>query len=94
MKLKFEWDPAKATANWKKHGGSFALPKTVSKDPFSVEFVDDREDYGEERLVIIGVVEGQALLYVAHTERDDRIRLIPARRATQYEQNEYFRENS
>jgi len=45
MKLEFEWDPAKATVDWEKHGVSFELATTAFKDPFAIEFVDDREDY-------------------------------------------------
>ena len=94
MKLKFEWHEAKAAANWQAHGVSFELATTVFKDPFAIELVDDREDYGETRFLTLGMAEGQVLLYVAYTEREDRIRLISARRATQYEQDEYFRQNS
>ena len=79
-------------ANLRAHGVSFALASTVFKDPFAIELVDDREDYGEERLVIIGMAEGRVLLFVAHTERTDRIRIISARRATQYEQDSYFQQ--
>ena len=53
---------------------TFELAKTVFKDPFAVERVDDREDYGEERFVIVGLAEGQVLLFVAYTEREQRIR--------------------
>lgn len=94
MKLEFEWDDAKAEANWRNHGVSFELAKTVFNDPFAIERVDDREDYGEERFVIIGMAEGHVLLFVAYTERDQRIRLISARRVTQYEQEDYFRQNA
>jgi uncharacterized protein len=58
MKLKFEWDDAKAQANLKTHGVSFDVAKTVFQDPFAIERLDDREDYGEERFVIISRVEG------------------------------------
>jgi putative transcriptional regulator len=34
------------------------LAKTVFKDPFAIELVDDREDYGKERFVIAGMAEG------------------------------------
>jgi uncharacterized DUF497 family protein len=54
MKLKFEWDPAKAEANWKKHGVSFELAKEVFRDPFAIQRADERADYAEERFVIIG----------------------------------------
>ena len=53
-----------------------------------------REDYGEERFVIIGMAEGQVLLFVAYTEREERIRSITARRVTQHEQDDYFRQNA
>ena len=35
--LKFEWDDAKAQANWSAHGVSFDLAKTVFRDPFAIE---------------------------------------------------------
>ena len=76
------------------HGVGFDLAKTVFKDPFAIERLDDREDYGEERFVIIGTAEGNVVLFVAYTERRDRIRIISARRATQNEQDDYFRQNS
>ena len=61
---------------------------------FAIERVDDREDYGEERLSSSAKAEGEVLLFVAYTEREQRIRLISARRVTQYEQEDYFRQNA
>jgi len=92
--LEFAWDDAKAKANLRAHGVSFELAKAVFKDPFAVELVDDREDYGEERFVIIGMAERKALLFVAFTEREEGIRIISARRATRDEQNHYFKQNA
>jgi uncharacterized DUF497 family protein len=93
MKLKFEWDAAKAEANWKKHGVSFELAREVFRDPFAVLRVDERANYGEERFVIIGAAANKILLAVAYTEREGSIRLISARRATQHEQDDYLLEN-
>ena len=93
MKQKFEWDGSKASTNWRRHGVSFELAMTVFRDPFAVERFDDREDYGEQRFVLIGMAEGQILLFVAYTEREERIRIISARRATQNEEDDYFRQN-
>jgi len=73
MTLKFEWNKSKAKDNYAKHGVSFELAKKVFKDPFAVEFLDDRQDYGEERFVTIGIVDSH-ILYVAYTERKDVIR--------------------
>lgn len=94
MKLEFEWDRRKAAANLRMHGVSFELAKTVFRDPFGVERIDDREPYAEERFLTIGMGAGEILLFVVHTEREDRIRIISARRATQYEQDDYFRQNA
>jgi uncharacterized DUF497 family protein len=94
MKVEFEWYDAEAEANLQDHGVSFDLAKTVFKDPFAVERLDDREDYGEERFVIIGMAEGHVLLFVAYTERGERIRMTSARRATQHEQDDYYRQNA
>ena len=92
--MEFEWHDAKAEANLKAHGVDFELAKTVFKDPFAIERLDDREDYGEERFVLVGMAEGQVLLFVAYGEREERIRIISARRATQHEQDDYFSQNA
>jgi uncharacterized DUF497 family protein len=94
MNLEFEWHKAKAEANFRRHGVSFDLATTVFKDPFAVELVDDREEHGEERFVIIGMADDKVLLFVAYTEREERIRIISARRATQNEQDHYFQQNA
>jgi len=62
-------------------------------DKFAVEWIDEREDYGEERSVLLGMTDGQ-LLYVAYTERGDAIRIISARRATRHEHDIYYRQNA
>ena len=92
--LEFDWHDAKADANLQSHGVSFDLAMTVFRDPFAVDRLDDREGYGEERFVIIGMAEGNVVLFVAYTEREERIRIISARRATQYEQDDYFRQST
>jgi uncharacterized DUF497 family protein len=91
--LNFEWNKSKARDNFAKHGVSFELAKRVFDDPFAVEFLDDREDYDEERFVIMGMVDRQ-ILFVAYAERKVAIRIISARRATKHEQEIYNEENS
>ena len=89
----FEWDEAKAADNYAKHGLSFELAVKVFRDPFGIERLDDREDYGEDRFILIGIAEG-ALLTVVYTERNGRIRIISARQATKREEDDYFVENN
>ena len=89
----FEWDEAKAAENYAKHGVSFELAIKVFEDPFGIERLDDREDYGEDRFILIGTADGVALT-VVYTERNGRIRIISARQATKHEQDDYFIENN
>jgi uncharacterized protein len=92
MNLQFQWNKSKAKDNYAKHGVSFEFAKKVFEDPFAVEFLDERQDYDEERFVIIGAAE-RRILFVAYTERKEVIRIISARRATRYEQEIYLEEN-
>lgn len=89
----FEWDKAKAAANEAKHGVSFELAALAFKDPFAIERIDDRRQYGEERFILIGMAK-DVVLFVVYTERAVRIRLISARRATKQEHDDYVEQNS
>jgi uncharacterized DUF497 family protein len=88
----FEWDDAKAAANLAKHGVSFEQARDAFADPFAIDFMDDREDYGEQRLLLVGMVESR-LLVVAHTLRADKVRIISAREAEPHERRQYHEEN-
>jgi uncharacterized DUF497 family protein len=88
----FEWHAAKARSNYNKHGVTFESARRAFADPFMVEVLDDSEDYGEERYLVIGMVDAQ-LLSVVYTPRQGRFRLISARRATKDEQDHYFTKN-
>jgi uncharacterized DUF497 family protein len=89
---KFEWDQTKARSNYKRHGVTFETARKAFADPYMVEGLDQREDYGEDRLLLTGMVEDE-LLSVIYTEREGRFRLISARRATKHEQDHYFTQN-
>lgn len=89
----FEWDDAKAAENEAKHDVSFEAAKLVFKDPFAVELLDDRRDYGEDRFILIGMAQG-VVLTVVYSQREERTRLISARRATRLEQDDYARQET
>ena len=89
----FEWDAIKAVRTECDHGVTFEMARDVFKDPFAVEWLDDREDYGEDRYVIIGMVKNH-LLFVAYTLRGEAIRIISARGAEPHERRQYHEENS
>jgi uncharacterized DUF497 family protein len=88
--LEFEWDAAKAARNQFDHG--VTLARDVFKDPFAIEGLDDREYYGEDRYVIIGMVDNR-LLYVAYAMRGEVIRIISARGAEPHERRQYHEDN-
>lgn len=89
----FEWNDDKAARNWRIHGVSFQHARIVFKDPRGIEWVDDRENYGEERINLLGMCNG-VILHVTYTERGETIRIISARRAEKHEQDIYYRDNS
>ena len=68
------------------------MARDVFKDPFAIEWLDDRQDYSEDRYVIIGMVDNQ-LLYVAYTMRGEAIRIISARGAEPHERRQYHEDN-
>jgi uncharacterized DUF497 family protein len=86
---RFEWSDAKARANLRKHDVSFEVAKLVFDDPRSLDEIDHRADYDEDRSNIIGMARGR-LLTVTFTERAGRFRIISARKATRREQDDYF----
>ena len=87
--MQFEWDPAKAAANLKSHRVSFHEAAAVLDDPLSTTFPDEAHSEDEARFVTIGVSRRGTVLVVAHTERNDAIRIISARRATRREREFY-----
>ena len=78
--MRFEWDERKDAANLARHGISFADAVAVFDGPV-LRRRDDRRDYGEDRFIACGVAAGR-ILVVVHTVRgEERVRIIPARRA-------------
>jgi uncharacterized DUF497 family protein len=88
----FEWDDAKAASNDALHGVTFDIARSVFQDPFALDWLDDRHDYGEARFATIGMSDGR-LLFVAYTMRGDRIRIISARGAEPHERRAYHEDN-
>ncbi len=87
--LIFEWDEKKAYKNIKKHGVSFEEAATVFGDPLSITIYDPLHSKDEDRFVILGMSNKNRLLVVVHTDRNDRIRIISARKATKKERKQY-----
>jgi len=89
--IKFDWDPAKAASNLRKHGVSFEEAQSVFYDELAVQFYDDSHSTDEDRFLMLGMSSGAHLLLVCHCERDGGgvIRIISARKATKQESTFY-----
>lgn len=88
--MEFAWDEAKRRANLRDHGIDFVCIEEVFEGE-TVTILDDRFDYGEQRYVTFGVLEGRVVA-VVHTETDELIRIISVRKATRNEEKSYYRE--
>jgi len=88
--MEFEWDRAKAAANFKKHKITFDEASTVFSDQLA-RIVEDEEHSAEERReIIIGYSIINRLLLVYFIEQDeDVIRIFSARQATRQERKDY-----
>jgi len=88
--MRFEWDPAKAASNIKRHGVSFDEAVTVFKDPLALIFDDEAHSEKEHREIIIGISNLRRMILVCFVERlQDIIRIISARSATRQEIKDY-----
>jgi uncharacterized DUF497 family protein len=83
----FEWDENKSARNARVHGIDFEFATALFDNPV-LEKPDARQNYGELRLVAIGVI-GADYFVVVHTPRNGRRRIISARRASRKERDVY-----
>lgn len=83
-----EWDTNKNEINKKKHGVSFEAAALVFADEHYLELYDDEHSIDEDRYIAIGLVED--ILFVIHTMRNEKIRMISARLATKQERRFYY----
>ena len=86
--MESEWDPAKARANFTKHGVRFADAVTALEDD-SARTISDLSSVDDERWVTMGLDASGRLLVVVYTWRGERVRLISAREATPRERRQY-----
>ena len=86
--VSFTWDEAKRKANIAKHGLDFADAARVFAGPM-VLFEDDRSDYGEQRMIGIGLLDYLVVLIV-HVEDDETIHIISMRKADSDETDIYY----
>lgn len=90
--IRFEWDPAKAATNLRKHGVSFEEAQTAFLDDHALIVDDPEHSTDETRFVLLGLSASLRMLVVVHVDRTDRgtLRLISARQATKPERATYI----
>ena len=86
--MSFEFDPAKARTNLRKHGVSFSHAEQALRDPMAYT-IDDPDSASERRFVTLGMDALGRVLVVIHTQRGERTRLISARKASRGEADRY-----
>jgi uncharacterized DUF497 family protein len=87
--LEFEWNLRKAETNLRKHRVTFQEASTVFADPLSATIHDPDHSDVENRYLTIGLSIAGRILIIAHSERNNRIRIISARKLTSPEKRHY-----
>ena len=89
--MEIEIDPAKEAANIKAHKVSLTLAHAILADPGRLDDLDDRFEYGEDRIVSLGMVRGMVFVAV-WTLRGEVHRVISVRKAEKHECDRYYQE--
>lgn len=85
----FEWDESKNWENIRKHGVDFLRAGLIFDGPI-LERPDDRFNYGEERVIALGLASG-TVYRVVYVMRENFVRIISAQKANKHEQVIYYR---
>jgi len=88
--MRYTHDPAKRTANLKKHGYDFTDAPTVIESDQTVTFEDRRFSYEDQRFITLGMLRG-VVVVIATTETDEEIRVISMRKAERNEEDIYYK---
>lgn len=86
--MNFEWDEEKNQKNIAKHGLSFEQAIEIFNG-FTADIPDERFNYGEKRVISLGIFEDIITLAVVHTDRNGVCRIISARQANKKEHKYY-----
>lgn len=85
--MEFEWDETKRAEIHRKHGVDLLEAALIFENDV-LEREDTREDYGEKRMIALGIADGEVYI-VVYTKRDEVYRLITAWKGGQRDREEY-----
>ena len=86
--MNFHWDEEKRRANIIDHGFDFADSWEIFEGPM-LAGLDEREDYGEDRWIAIGLLKAIVVVIVFTERGEDTIRVISLRKALKHERIKY-----
>jgi hypothetical protein len=91
--ISFLWDSKKNATNIKKHGVSFSEAQTIFYDENAIKYYDPDHSEDEDRFIMLGLSVQLRILVVCHCyrENDSVIRIITARKASNNEEDAYWR---
>ncbi len=87
--MTFKWDEAKSRGNVRKHGYSFEDAEKVFSGVY-LEVEDDREDYGEPRYLVFGLLKGNVVVVCYTLRGEDTYRIISMRKGNRNETDAYY----
>lgn len=96
MRYEFDWDPAKAASNFRKHGVRFEDAMSIFSDPRALTIYDEDHSDDEDRWVTVALNSLGNLLVVVHTyiecgNNQAKVRIISVRSPTKNEARQYLR---
>jgi uncharacterized protein len=86
--MNFEWDERKNEVNIEKHGFDFTDAYRIFDLPMAVE-LDERDNYGEDRWIGTGILDGRIVVVIYTEPNEGTIRIISLRKALSYERKHY-----
>ena len=86
--MRFEWDEAKNQSNIRTHGFDFNEAWKIFEFPMAVA-LDDSQDYGEDRWIGVGMLQGRVVVVVFTEPEEETVRIISLRKALSHERNQY-----
>jgi uncharacterized DUF497 family protein len=91
--VRFTWDPEKGRINLRDRGFDYGFATLVFDGP-TLERLDDRHDYGEIRVIAIGIADGIPLtvVYTDRAESDDVVRRIISARVSNRRERKAYRQ--
>ncbi len=85
----YTWDPAKASANLRRHHLAFEVAVEAFEDELGLLLPDEAHSDDEERTILIGQIGGGVVVTVVFTRVGDTVRIISARPASARERRDY-----